>query len=415
MEKSLSMNPLQLQSFFMGGFESCFALQADGKRFDFLKETCHESRIFEDYLRLKRLGVLVVRESFAWSLIDHKKHYDFQRFEQLMMAAKKVGIQQIWSLNHFDFPQYVNPYSEEFIESFATYALNAVKTLRKYFSGEIIINPINEIGFISYMGGYLGLWAPFKSGRKNADLLKIQCVRATIAAIKKIRLVDSQVRFIHIEPLLRRIPKPPLTPGKMAIFKDFLDVRFEVFDMIVGRKYPKLGGHSKYMDYVGLNYYIQNQEWISEDTVEKDTQVRMPLPLDHPRRISLSSLLSEVYSRYGCPIILTETGCHGSLRVSWWSHLFDEVVEVLESDLPLLGVCAYPVVDRRDWHAGHLTNSGIWDFKENDSSCRRIPHNELISLITHYIKVINKIITKEQKQLSEVFFDKRLLETELLT
>jgi beta-glucosidase/6-phospho-beta-glucosidase/beta-galactosidase len=377
----------KFNSFVWGGFESGYPKFDDGRRADTLRETKHDEKVVEDYRLLKSLGIKTVRESLGWWLIDKKDTpYNFERYEKMMIAAKQEGIQQIWSLNHFDFPDHLSPYDKNFYSEFARYGVAAAKLIRKYQSGTIYIIPINEISFVTYMCGYVGGWAPYAKGRKNADLLKQRLVGASIAAMNAIWQEVKNVRFIQVDPLFRRIPQEPITLGKLRIYEDYLKVRLDTFDMLVGRHHPELGGSSKHLDIIGCNYYITNQEWIAEDTFEQDTKHKEMLDLDDPKRIPLSELLVELQDRYGRPIIITETGSYGQLRNRWWPLLLREVDEAIAEGIDVQGVCAYPVIDRPEWHdPTHLTNSGLWDFKNGDPQLTRYPYAPTIELLKKYI------------------------------
>jgi beta-glucosidase/6-phospho-beta-glucosidase/beta-galactosidase len=378
------------RSYFMGGFECAYALLKHGERLDLLSSTCHDIRCRTDYRLLKELGIYTVREGLAWFEIDKGSgKYDFSRFENMMDIARLEGIEQIWSLNHFDYPERLNPLKreDEFVDAFTSYGAEAVRTIRKHTSDTIYLIPFNEISFYAFMGGHVGGWAPFvEGGEPDGTKLKKALCRATIEVIKAIWKADQNVRFIHVDPIFRRVPKPPVTPGKQAILAEFNEVCFDCFDMISGKKYPELGGNPAYLDIIGANYYISNQEWILTDDPDEDTRMREPIPWDHPARISLADMLEEMYDRYGRPMVLTETGSYGSLRAQWCERTFKEVDEAIQRGIPLWGICAYPIIDRPDWGAETLTNSGLWDFHPDDPTCERIPHKISISCVKRFIR-----------------------------
>jgi len=85
------------------------------------------------------------------------------------------------------------------------------------------------------------------------------------------------------------------------------------------------------------------------------------------------------------PILITETGCHGSLREQWWNRLLPEVDQAIAEGIPVLGLCSYPIIDRPDWHQWHLTNSGFWDFAADDPNCTRIPQEQVLRIIREYL------------------------------
>ncbi len=383
---------MSFQSFVWGGFECCFAKfkneQGDELRMDLLKETKHDIFIKRDYQLLKELGIKTVREGLSWSQIDvPNTSYNFSRFETMMQAASEEGIQQIWSLNHFDIPDDLDPFSEEFSIRFAKYARAAIKIIRKYQpQGTIYICPINEISFFSFMGGHNGGWHPFI--QFEGDDFKEALVKAAIAAMDAIWEEDKEVTFIHVDPFVRQILKEPINLTKEFIHYHHLKSRFAMWDMISGKKKPELGGDPKYLQMIGINYYLDNQSWI-EGTDLFDKETMQTIPLDDPDRIHLREMIKEVYSRYNVPIIISETGGYGDLRQQFWTRMLKEVDDCLKERLPLEGLCVYPIIDRPDWddpYLRKLTNSGLWDFVDGDPFKEREPHQDSIEQIKQFIQ-----------------------------
>lgn len=368
-------------SFIMAGYECNAALDLN-KRFSDLKDTKHDLYCRADYMLLKDLGIKTVREGLLWSTIDKgNARYDFSLFEKMMQIAKEENIQQIWDLNHFDYPSYLDPLSDGFVSAFTSYAVHAVKTIRKYDKRTIFIVPFNEISFFSFMGGTAGGWAPFKTDKGYE--LKLQAIKCVISAINAIRKIDSDIRFINVDPFMIRRPINPNNIIGESNSYTFEEITFEALDMIGGLKNPELGGSLSHLDIIGINHYPTSQEWIYYDeNFNVSSQER--IDFKDPQWTPLSKMLTSVYARYKLPILVSETGAWGDLRPDWWKLVLEQISESLKIGLDIQGVCAYPAIDRHDWSKGHLTNSGLWDFKENDDSRQRIPHDPTISIIKNY-------------------------------
>jgi beta-glucosidase/6-phospho-beta-glucosidase/beta-galactosidase len=372
----------QFKSFLWGGFECAAPIIETRKRIDILSLTKHDTCPQADYRLLKEIGIHTVREGFTWSSIDKGKgEYDFGRFKKILEAGKEENIQQVWDLNHFDYPEYLDLFSDEFPKVFARYAEACIRVIKKYQQGQIYIVPFNEISFFTYMGATIGLWAPHQVTR--GFQLKRQCVKASIAAMEAIWKIDKDVRFIQVDPLFYRVPKAPATEVMRTLAETFKHIKFQTFDMLAGKLEPELGGQPKYLDILGANYYQYNQEWVTGDD-PLDSSCRELMPFNSKSRVLLATLLKEMYDRYKRPIVITETGSVGEDRERWWKRLFSEVDDSIEKSLPVLGVCAYPVIDRPDWQDFHLTNSGLWDFKDGDKTCTRHPHKQLLEMFKKY-------------------------------
>ncbi len=377
-------NAPQFSSFIWTGFECTYALNEIHERIDMLAATRHDEYCRIDFNLVKQLGITTVREGLSWHQIDiGNGTYDFSRFEKIMQIGKEEGIQQIWDLNHFDYPDYLDPFSEKFIHQFSEYARRAYHVISSYQKGPLYIVPINEISFFAWIGADQGVWAPYKRGRKNGGLFKKQLVKASLAAMKAIWEEDSTVRFVHIDPFMRRYAKEPANKRARNHVDEFNNVvRYEAWDMISGKTYPELGGEPKYLDIIGMNYYFHNQEFvlskrnngISHSAMEWESSYRVPF----------WHMIKEVYEKYHCPIVISETGSFGDLRYQWWERVLREVNDGLQNNLPIFGICAYPTVDRPESVSYLERYSGLWDFESNDLQCLRIPHEKTLSLLKQY-------------------------------
>lgn len=375
---------LAFNSFIMAGFECTYALAQKRRRLDLLAATRHDQLVEDDYQMIKEAGILSVREGLAWHQIDKGSgQYDFSRFTPLFEAGQKLGIQQIWDLNHFDYPEDLDPFSSAFVERFANYAQAVVTQLRQYSSNTLYIVPVNEISFFAWIGSDKGWWAPYKRGRGKGTVFKSQLVRAAIAAMNSIWQVESNVRFIHVDPFMRRLATEPASKTAQRHVKEFNEIiRFQAWDMLAGKVAPELGGDPKYLDIIGVNYYIHNQEWVHSVGSRKLQHQQMDW--ESTDRISFAYMLKEVYERYKRPVIITETGSFGENRVMWWDRTLQQIDEALQMKLPVYGVCAYPVLDRPESAGFLLPNSGLWDFRMDDEHCQRVPHERVIKLIKSY-------------------------------
>jgi beta-glucosidase/6-phospho-beta-glucosidase/beta-galactosidase len=371
------------------GFECTYALIQNQTRLDLLSATKHDTYVYEDYEMLKKYGIRTVREGLSWHQIDKiGKGYDFSRFEPMMKAAKDLGIEQIWDLNHFDYPEDLDPYDFRFVARFTEYAKACVQTIRRYKThGTLYMLPLNEISFWSWIGGMVGVWAPYRKGRDNELELKKQYVRACLAAQEAIWSIDLDVRFIHADPILHRKPRTHASQKEILSVEYFNEqIKYTAWDMICGKAFPELGGDPKYLDIIGLNYYVDNQEWTSTKTDDQGNIIYREMGWNSPGRISFAVILQEIYERYQRPIILSETGSYGSRRTKWWKRLITEVEEAQKNGVPMQGICAYPILDQPPEVPIFGRFSGLFDFPGETRTYPRIPQEEPLAVIQDYIQ-----------------------------
>src|SRR5690606_16569162 len=71
------------------------------------------------------------------------------------------------------------------------------------------------------------------------------------------------------------------------------------------------------------------------------------------------SLLAEVYSRYGRPILVSETGTEGDDRRRWFETIAKEALAARDAGIPLEGICLYPIIDHCGWDDDRDCPSGL--------------------------------------------------------
>ncbi|CAM3634809.1 Glycosyl transferase family 1 [Deinococcus saxicola] len=347
--------PPGFQSFYWGGFECSTQRRPSGRRIDVIDATAHDRFAVQDYARLAASGLLTARDGLRWHLIERVPgEYDFSSAYAQVTAAREAGVQVVWDLLHYGFPDFVDPFGSDFPASFARYAAAAARFLREQTDGALWLCPINEISFTAWGGGDVGYLNPFAQGRGLS--LKAQLVRAAIAGMDAAREVDPEVRFLHAEPLIS-VQTHPDRPDEAGHASQSHVSQFEALDMLLGRLLPELGGAERYVDVVGLNYYPYNQWWH-----HPEPHLRETVPLDRQDHRPLHTLLAEVHARYARPLVLAETGAEGEDRAPWFEMIVRETGLAREAGLPVYGACLYPVVNHPGWDDDRHCHNGLWDY-----------------------------------------------------
>ena len=344
-------------SFWMGGYECTDQLNAFGNRVDLLQTTGHFDLMAQDYQQLQPFGIKTVREGIRWSQVEKEPYqYDWTAVAKMMAHGKQCGIQQVWDICHFGFPDDLTPLHPHFTNRFAALCRAFVSFYRTVNpDGPLIVTPINEVSFLSWLGGDVGGTAPF-AVRMGWDV-KYHLMRAYIQGINAMREVDPGVRILTTEPLINIAPPLSATEQELHETAVHHNYQYQALDILSGRMCPELGGTPEHLDIVGLNYYYNNQ-WVLG---YREFLPWANIPIDDRWR-PLSSLLLEAHQRYQRPVILSETSHAGIDRPHWISFIAKQVSIVLRQGVPFWGVCLYPIIDRPDWdHPSYWHQSGLWD------------------------------------------------------
>jgi glycosyltransferase involved in cell wall biosynthesis len=338
------------QSFLMGGIESSSHRLRSGRRLDVIAATQHDQFVAQDYARLQSVGIKTIRSGFRWHLIEAQpRRYDFTSARAQVKAAQQTGMQVIWDLCHYGYPDDLDIFTPAFVDRFAAYARAAVQWLINGTDTVPFFCPINEISFFSWGGGDVGYLNPFANDRGFE--LKVQLARASIAGIEAIWSVAPHARIVHIDPLINVVPHPT-RPHEAALTEGYVQTQYQAWDLLSGRLWPQIGGQPKYLDIIGVNYYSNNQ-WIHEGpTLDRFHELYRPF----------RHLLTATYERYMRPIFVAETGAEEDHRHGWLRYMAGEVKAAMDLHVPVEGLCLYPIFNHPGWDNDRHCHNGLWDY-----------------------------------------------------
>lgn len=341
----------------MAGYECSDKINAFGHRVDLQSTTGHLPCIDEDYQRLSLFNMRTVREGIRWSHVERTPYtYDWSSVKRMLQAGRDHSIQQVWDLCHFGFPDDLTPLHPMFARRFSALCREFVLFYRSVVpEGVLIVTPINEVSFLSWLGGDVRGTSPFCVGQGWE--VKYRLMRAYIEGIEALKEVDPTIRILTTEPLVNITASANATSDTKREADRRHEEQFQTIDILSGNMCPELRGKPEYIDLLGFNYYYNNQ-W--------DVHTRVCLDWKTPCKDSqwrpLNELLRSAYQRYKRPMVITETSHPREDRPYWIKMIGEECVKTLHQGIPLWGVCWYPIIDRPDWD--NLTTwhqSGLWD------------------------------------------------------
>jgi hypothetical protein len=330
----------------------------------------HDVQAEQDFHLLRTMGIRAARDGVRWPCVEKTAgEYDFSSFLPMVQAANRQGVQIVWNLLHYGWPDHLELMSTKFIDSFARFA-TAIARLVKNESDDVpVYVPVNEISFLAWAIGHKEIIHPVQPGQ--AWQIKQQLVRAAIAAMEAVWAVDPRARFAHVDPVIHVIP-PRDRPDLAQEAAGQRNAQWDAWEMLRGQLCPEVGGHPKYLDIVGINYYHANQ-WETPDI-----RLRWEDEPRDSRWVPFHQLLDEVHERFKRPLFIAETSHFGSGRARWIREIAQEVYIARMQGVPLEGLCMYPILDRPDWEdMHHWHNSGLWDLHDRgDGTLQRVLHDE---------------------------------------
>jgi hypothetical protein len=367
----------------MGGFECSTHRPHHGRRLDIIAATQHDRFVAKDYARLRQQGISTARDGIRWHLIEQTPgQYDFSSALPMVRAARDAGVQIIWDLCHYGWPDDIDLFKPEFVHRFARFARAFARVLADETDTIPFFAPINEISFFSWAAGTVGYIYPFATDR--GEELKAQLVRATIEAIEAVWEINSRTRIVHTDPIIKVLADPQ-RPEDLSEAEAYTRTQLDAWDMIGGRFRPEVGGQEKYLDIIGVNYYPHNQ-WIYRNL---PFHPEFKLYRSDPLYYDFRYLLRDIHEHFNRPIFIAETGSDGDDRASWLRYIGDEVQAAMQAGVPIEGLCLYPIVNFPWWDDDAHLHNGLWDYA--DEHGERVLYQPLAQELQHQRSCIKQI------------------------
>lgn len=370
------------RSFVIGGFECSDHINRSGRRVDMLAETGHSRHFRQHYEALAGQGIMAAREGLCWSQVDKGESvYDFSSVQARIDAAQKCGIQLIWDICHFGYPDGLFPTHPLFNERFTGVCHAFARFHREYSGEQLIVIPVNEISFLAWHSGEVRGTVPFAIN--SGFDMKYHLCKAAIEGIKALREGDPWCKILQVEPLIHIHTTDPDDEEEVSRLNE---EQFQALDIIGGYACPELGGEPSNLELLGFNYYYNNQWFHNGRTVDWISE--------RHRLRELSSLLQMAYLRYGKPLLLSETGHFGSDKDEWIRYISVECADARRMGVELSGICIYPVIDRPDWDdLASYSNCGMWKRMSNGELSKDSTYCDAISQLNRLVQRNAMVLT----------------------
>ena len=200
---SLRLPPL-FRSFWIAGFECSCQINSHGRRLDMTAALRHDVLASRTTPCCNALGIRTARDGVRWHLVDRGGgRYDFSSFAPMVKAAREHGIQVIWDLCHYGWPDDLDLFSATFLDRFGAIR-RGCRSLREGGDRRAAdFAPVNEINFFAW-AATRDLMYPYAYGRDGE--LKRQLVRAATVSAAAILNVDPQRAAGVSRPMIHNVP-----------------------------------------------------------------------------------------------------------------------------------------------------------------------------------------------------------------
>ena len=285
----------------------------------------------------------------------------------MLQAAERQGVQVIWDICHYGWPDDIDLFSPAFVDRFAQFSAAVARLIREHSDAVPFYTPINEVSFLAWAASRDMIF-PHAHGRD--DEIKWQLVCAVIASIEAVWSVDSRARIVFPEPTIHVLP-PPGRPDLIEAARLQENSQWECWD-IIARK-----GAARTRRPSALSGRDRRQLLPLQPVGPSGRPVALGrYPLDD-RWMPFHKMLARIHKRYDRPLFVAETSHFGIGRPLWIREMAWEVYQARRHGVPVEGICMYPILDRYDWSDfSHWHNSGLWDLVPDENGCLRRVLNE---------------------------------------
>jgi beta-glucosidase/6-phospho-beta-glucosidase/beta-galactosidase len=341
-------------------------------RVDEMEKCGHYKRWQEDFHLVKDLGIEYLRYGPPY-YSTHKGpgRYDWSFADETFAALNELEITPIADLCHFGVPDWIGDFQNpDWPELFAAYA----RDFARRFPWVRLYTPVNEIFIAAKFSAQYGWWNErLTSDKAFVNALKHLC-QANMLAMRAILEVQPNATFIQSESSeyfhaagpdcerdaqflnLKRFLSLDLTygyPVNAMMYEYLLD------NGMTREEYHWFSEHHvKARCIMGNDYYVTNEHLVHQDgSATASGEIFGYYVITH-----------QYYSRYGLPVMHTETNLQDAERAPQWLRKEWINLHRLKLDgVPILGFTWYSLTDQVDWdtalreNAGRVNPLGLYD------------------------------------------------------
>lgn len=329
-----------------------------GKTLDEYELTDHYKLWRSDIHRVKSLGVDSLRWGIPWYKIEPERGvYDWSWTDEVIpYIVEEKGITLILDFMHYGTPLWMKDsfFDPDYPNYVVEYTAKVTERYRKYLEAVV---PFNEPHTACEFAGRRGEWPPYASGYEGylkvfkavtkgairqteylhsvgVETIQVECSGGAITDIDEYRetaLIETTVQSMFYNFLSGDL-------SGLEYFFPFLEK-----NGIDGSDLDWFSANGTDIGIMGINFYPQ---FSINRIVANGEREKHILWVD-----DLAKLLCARYERFGVPMMITETSGRDNqeLKSRWLKNSTDEVLELRDGGLDVIGYTWFPIIDMYDW------------------------------------------------------------------
>ena len=385
------------------GIEDTFVPQSrPGERaIDEYTLTEHDVRWHDDLALAHAAGATFVRWGIPWyQIAPERGTWKWDWVDAVMARFGELDLRPIVDLLHYGTPlwlerEFDNP---DFPEHFAEFG---ARVAERYTDVANDYTPINEPMIHALFCGDYAYWPPYLSGDDGLVRMSLQLARGFVGVQRAIADVASNdVAFVHVDAGMR-YEGDVEAPEHRELVARLRQQVWLVEDLVTGRVGPDhplatfLTSHGANdadlamfqvrpvePDVVGVNYYPRHSTEIFERGVSHRGGFADPRPTRDDGVTGLLELLDDAQSRYGKPVMVSETCVTASvaIREAWMTDSIAALAAARGAGAEIVGYTWWPLFDMYEWtyrHSAapredHRLRMGLWELAEGAGGLERV-------------------------------------------
>jgi dTDP-4-dehydrorhamnose reductase len=348
-----------------------------------------------DLKTFAELGIQRIRYPCLWEQVspDTEGLYDWSILDQNLSELQSLGLKPIAGLlHHGSGPRFTDLLDPLFPEKFAKYAADFAA--RYPWIDEYIL--IDEALTTARFSGLYGHWYPHHQSDHSFSKALIHQIKASLLAMKAIRQIRPDAKFIQVDDLGRAQSTPPL--NYQIHFENHR--RWLSFDLICGLVGPEhilyqfllesgitseeltwLQVNKSEPDFIGINHYLLSNRFL-------DHRLEMYPPYFYGGNrngpyvdigavdvkevpfIEAEEIFKEAWYRYHIPLVITEVHIRGHRedQLRWFHEIWQTALSLRQQKIPIHAVTAWSLLGTFDWHrlctvSENFYEPGVFDLR----------------------------------------------------